>query len=263
MKLYSIVLSLLALGLVLTAGIGYSMWAERLRVNTSIHIASGDDPVIGSYKGFICCEQASCCDHDHCNGSCSNCSSLGDNNAGLNDIGLNCHHYHNETECDCKGLEDDQMRLIDNSRTLVLSNLQCGEEDHHCCHDNKDNVGVEGNTSITCNHCYTHTYNMTLWVGLVVEHEGVVPMRLNSVSLIVNGGYDSVNYNYYVYGPFKTSFQQVWGHVDPCSLPFTGYSSSVILGDGEKAVIWIRIEIANTTNITSITITPVFENWNQ
>ncbi len=271
MRIHLIAFGTLLLVLIMSAGVGYSMWAGRLRVNVNVHIADDDKPFIDSYKGFICCETTSCCDHGHCHDDddCGTCSNDQDTD-NTDNMSVQCHHCHpSPSDCDCKGLEDDQMRLINNGKSLLLTSLDCEDDCHCCCHDHHDegnnNVTVSsGDMSIECHHCHhDHYTNMSLWIGLVIKHEGEVPVRLNGVSVIVNGDYDNIYVSYYAYGPFTTSFQEVWGLIDPCNLPLPGYGNSIVLEENEKTVLWINVKLTNTSSIASITITPVFENWNE
>ncbi len=270
MKIHLIVLGLLLVALLMSTGVGYSMWASRLRVNVNIHMADDDKPFIDSYKGFICCE-TSCCDHDHCHHGCNNCNSnaLDDNSSG--DLGTQCHHCHPPTDCNCKGLEDDQISLVDNSRTILLTNLECEDNCHCCCHDNHDDdsIGdpsIQGtdDIGIQCHHCcHDCSTNMSIWVGLVIKHEGEVPVRLSGVEVTVNGAYNEMFTQYFSYGPFTTSFQQYWGYIDPCNLPLPGYHDDIVLDNGDKMILFINVKLTNTSSISSIAITPVFTNWNE
>lgn len=96
-----------------------------------------------------------------------------------------------------------------------------------------------------------------------MKNNGELPVRLTEVLVTIDGSYDGMYLNYYAYGPFITSFQQVWGHVNPCDLPFSGYNNDIILDGNEKMVLWTNIRLTNTTSISSIIITPTYENWNE
>ena len=209
-----VIISMLSI-LIVSIGAAYSMWFDTVKVNIYVEIDSGEKPFIDSYKGFKCCNETCC--------SCCSCS----------------------TDCDCKGLEDEQMILYNDNKSLSLSDIVCCN-DHHCSSCHHDGEG-----------------NVTLWVGLVIKHEGDIPVKLADVNVTVNGTYQNINVQYYGYGPFKTSFQSVWGYVDPCTLPFSDYNNSLILEKDYKMVLWIKIDIVNCTSLPYVNITPVSNNWNE
>ncbi len=228
------------LALILSVGVGYSIWTGRLRVNVGIHTAVSDDPSIEFYQVFICCshEHDCCCNHN--------------NGAGHG-------HGHHGDDCDCKGADDDQVGFTDNMRAITITGLECNGS-CGCCSGCEDH----NNSSTQCQHCGSgHEANMSLWVGLVLKNNGDIPLRLTGVLVTTAGSYNDMRLDYYAYGPYTTSFQEVWGHVDPCTLPFPGYVNGIVLDGGEKIVLWIHVEYTNTTTIQSVTLKPVFENWNQ
>jgi len=112
--------------------------------------------------------------------------------------------------------------------------------------------------------CYNNgVANITLWAGLVIKHEDDIPVKLTRVNVTVNGTYQSINVQYYGYGPFKTSFQDVWNYVVPCTLPFSDYNNSLILEKDYKMILWIKIDIINCTTLPYVNVTPIFNNWNE
>lgn len=178
------------------------MWFEQLRIN--VYVDSGTwNPIIGSYKVQTCCH-------------------------GLNKT------------CSCKGVEDEQVFLSNDNKTLFIKN-------------------VKG----TCCSCNDKGHNVTLWIGLILANEGEIPARVNGVNISINGNYTESSVETYFYGPYKTGIgYQEWGRVDGCDLSFNNYTYSLLLDQGYKGIAWIKLEIYNVTGYLYITVTPDFTTWN-
>jgi len=93
------------------------------------------------------------------------------------------------------------------------------------------------------------------WIGLVIANEGTLPAELYDVIIEASGDIaDHIRVrDIYFYGPFKTSFKEVWGHVTCDDLPFDGYVLPPIeMFPGEKVVVWIDIYLDEETPYDSL-----------
>jgi len=88
------------------------------------------------------------------------------------------------------------------------------------------------------------------WIGLVIANEGSVTAEIEDVTVSASGeltGHLHVVHVYF-YGPYKTSFKEVWGKVECEDLPFPGWiEPPVILDPGYKVVSWIEIYLDEET----------------
>ncbi len=185
--------------------IGYSMWFEKLSVNVYVDTASSDTK-IGSYKAQVCCI------HSHCNCCC----------------------------CSCHGLEDYQMSLSSDGKTLYLRDI-----DSSCCS------------------CHDGLSNVTIWIGLIIENNGELPVRIDHFNITIHGNYSMETINTYLHGPYKTGIgYHEWGHVDGCDLPYPNYVSSIILDQGEKLIAWIEVNLYNASGYLDINVTLDNTLWN-
>ncbi len=197
----NIIPSLMIMAVLLTISMAYAIWLDTLKVNVYVTIASGSFH-IGSYRVFECCEHCCCC-------------------------------------IKCKGLEDDQMVLSNDSSTLFLEDIKC------------------------CHHCHLHEKDTLLWVGLVIEHNATLPTKIYGVDIDVNGSYDSVEVEMYAYGPYSDGVGlHEWGHVDPSDLPYPGYNTSVVIVGNEKAILWIKIVVKECSGLVNLSVKPLAKPWN-
>ncbi len=139
--------------------------------------------------------------------------------------------------CHCKGLDDGQMYLSDGNESLNIVNVSSS----HCRH---------GNT--------------TLWIGMIIEHYGDIPSRLNGVNVTVNGTSSGYSIEEFIYGPYKTGIgYREWGHIDGCDLPFSNHTSSIVLEKGWKAIIWVKITFHQNIINVNITLSIDEDSWNK
>lgn len=154
--------------------------------------------------------------------------------------------------------------LIGSHKVFVnyyLSNYSC--RDYRGVESNQVTISSDNKSIKIVFSNQSDTYNISTWIGLVISYEGVVPVRINSFQIEINGLYAAYSTEYYLYGPYKTGLgYREWGRVDSCQLPFMNYSSFITLESGWKSIAWIRISVLDASLLTSIEVTIIHNQWN-
>lgn len=125
--------------------------------------------------------------------------------------------------------------------------LGCCCTDHHGGHEY--NITVSGDTAeLNLSHsgCMdSHSEHHSIWVGLVVENNGTVPVTLHGVTISSDG---NLSYTAYLYGPLESIGNSgYWGQVNCSELPFDNSVDKVIVHERDKAIIWLNLNITEDT----------------
>lgn len=95
-----------------------------------------------------------------------------------------------------------------------------------------------------------HGKHHSLWVGLVVENDGTVPVTLHGVTVSSDG---NLSYTAYLYGPLESIGNSgYWGQVNCSELPLNNSVDHVVVYRSDKAVVWIQIEAPEDVSQMSI-----------
>jgi hypothetical protein len=119
-----------------------------------------------------------------------------------------------------------------------------------CCHVHGVNLSVSGdsvNLSIAGG-CGCHNATRSLWLGMVVDNPGTVPVVVDGAGIHSNS---TVSWEAYLYGPVHSPGNSgYWAHVSPCQLPFPGNVSSVTVYRSDKAIVWVHLEVQAPATVT-------------